>query len=125
MLIVVTIVGLLVQKIYADQDVLDRYTLSVVTDSATNADSVLRISEKSELVDAENLNYDVTLENVNGLKEMSNQYASYENDIAFLIDTSYSMNTNDPDHKSKTMASELATKILSEVKQFIHNSFYK
>lgn len=114
-LIVVTIVGLLVQKIYADQDVLDRYTLTVVTDSATNADSVLRISEKSELVDAENLNYDVTLENVNGLKEMSNQYASYENDIAFLIDTSYSMNTNDPDHKSKTMASELATKILSEV----------
>ena len=115
-LIIVLIIGLLISKIYSAQDNTNYYTLTVVNDSASYANDRLSISEKIVSSDEENLNYEVTLKNVNGLKSGINSEAnSYENKIAFLIDTSYSMNKNDPDHKSRAMAAELAKKTLEQV----------
>lgn len=115
-LIIVLIIGLLISKIYSAQDNTNYYTLTVVNDSASYSNDRLSISEKIVSSDEENLNYEVTLKNVNGLKSGINSEAnSYENKIAFLVDTSYSMNENDPDHKSRTMAAELAKKTLEQV----------
>ena len=115
-LTIIAVIGILVGKIYSAQDNTNYYTLTVVNDSASYSNDRLSISEKIVSYDEENLNYEVTLKNVNGLKSgINSEFTSYENKIAFLIDTSYSMNKNDPDHKSRTMAAELSKKILGQV----------
>lgn len=116
-LIAVLIVILLVGNIYSAKD--NHYVLDVIKETATSEtaarhDDNLKITEKilrettgelSGKFKSTELNYEVELENIAKADKI-------ENRVAMVIDTSYSMGTNDKNLVAREKAKELFRKIL-------------
>ena len=95
----------LITSAYSDKN--NHYVVDIVNTEATGEDETLRIKEKILDCDSETLNYEVNLKNI----KQNNQTR-----IAMVVDTSYSMKTNDTENVAKTKAKELASGIIDEVK---------
>lgn len=110
--IVSILVGLLVGQIYSTDD--NHYVLDVVKETATSSDDNLQVTEKivkgadEQYFNSKELNYEVELKNIA-------QSANVETQVAIVVDTSYSMETNDTNNVVKSKAIELASGILSNV----------
>lgn len=92
----------------------NNYVVDVMKESATSKDDNLQISENiiketgKTYFDSKELNYEIELKNL--IQEDKNT------EVAFLLDSSYSMQTNDNLNIGKAKAKELAQGILSQVK---------
>lgn len=105
--------------VYSAND--NHYALDVVTDKATSRDSNLRITEEIlpskttngiKEYDPEELTYEVTVQNINGTAE---DKLNREVQVALVVDTSYSMESNDELSILKQTAIDLASSIFDNV----------
>ncbi len=110
---VIAIIAILVGKIYSTND--NHYVLDVVQETATNNDGKLQITEKivkesgQDFFNSKELDYEVELKNIaKADKEQT--------EVAIVVDTSYSIETNDVENKVKDTAAELAKGIVKNVK---------
>ena len=110
LVLIATICGL-IGKIYSDTD--KHYVVDVVKETAKNNDDNLQIKETivkeagEEYFDSKKLNYKVEITN----KKESN----VETQVAMVVDSSYSMETNDVNNVVKSKAIEVANGILQNV----------
>jgi len=110
LVLIATICGL-VGKIYSDTD--KHYVVDVVKETAKSSDDNLQIKETivkeagEEYFDSKKLNYKVEITN----KKESN----VETQVAMVVDSSYSMETNDVNNVVKSKAIEVANGILQNV----------
>lgn len=113
-LVLIATICVLIGKIYSDTD--KHYVVDVVKETAKSSDSSddnLQIKEtivkgdKEEYFDSKKLNYKVELKNI---KE-----ANVETQVAMVVDSSYSMETNDVNNVVKSKAIEVANGILQNV----------
>ena len=106
--IVVMIVGILVGKIYSTND--NHYVLDVVNAKAEGKDNNLQVTEKivkgenEQYFDSKELDYEVELKNIS-------QQENVETQVAIVVDSSYSMETNDTNNVVKSTAKEFASGI--------------
>lgn len=113
LLVTIMVMAALVGKIYSTDD--NHYVIDVVKESAKSNDDNLQITEKivkgsnEQYFNSKELDYEVELKNID-------QEANVENQVAIVVDTSYSMETNDTNNVTKTKAIELANGILTNVK---------
>ena len=113
LLIAIITIGILVGKIYSTNN--NHYVVDVVKSEAPNNNENMQATERivkeegSSYFDSKELNYELELKNIN-------QIDNYENQIAMVIDTSYSMESNDTNNVTKNKAIELANGILTNVK---------
>ena len=113
LLIAIITIGMLVGKIYSTNN--NHYVVDVVKSEAPNSNENMQATERivkeegSSYFDSKELNYELELKNIN-------QIDNYENQIAMVIDTSYSMESNDTNNVTKDKAIELANGILTNVK---------
>lgn len=111
--IIVIFVGLLVGNIYSTDN--NHYVLDVVKETATEYDDNLQITEKivkgenEQYFNSKELDYEVELKNIA-------QSENVETQVAIVIDSSYSMETNDVNNVVKSKAIELAKGIRDNVK---------
>lgn len=102
--------------VFASTSIIDKnhYAVDVVKESAISKDENIQITEKivkeagQKDFDSKELNYEVELKNIN--------QADKNTEIAFLIDSSWSMGINDPTNVGRTKTKEIATKLMTEVK---------
>lgn len=112
--IVVMIVGILVGKIYSTND--NHYVLDVVNEKAEEKDNNLQVTEKivkgedEKYFDSKKLDYEVELKNIS-------QQENVETQVAIVVDSSYSMETNDTNNVVKSTAKEFASGILENVRK--------
>ena len=105
----------LVSKVFSDSSryyVLDVEHATADSEGNTKKDDNLRITEKIKddgkgNFDTETLNYEVTVSNKNGENSITQ--------IAMVVDTSYSMQTNDSESKAKSEAKTLAQGIFDNL----------
>ena len=105
-----TVLGILVGNIFSSTN--NHYVLDVVKEEAKGGDSNLEITERitkeGEYFDSKKLTYNVEMKNISKEKNIESQ-------IAIMVDTSYSMETNDPNKILLDSAKTLATDIVSNV----------
>ena len=110
LLIIVATIGLLIGKGYTAED--NHYCVTVQKNEATNKDDNLQVTERivksagQQFYDSKTLDYEVELKNTSESK------STYYNRVAIDIDTSYSMETNDPTGRAKELAKELSQKLI-------------
>lgn len=110
--VVIMTVGLLVGIIYSTND--NHYVVDVIEEKASSNDGKLQITEKivkganEQFFNSKELDYEVELKNIA-------QAENVETQVAIVIDSSYSMQTNDTNNLVKSKAIELATSILNNV----------
>jgi len=110
LLIIVATIGLLIGKGYTAED--NHYCVTVQKNEATNNDDNLQVTERivksagQQFYDSKTLDYEVELKNISESK------STYYNRVAIDIDTSYSMETNDPTGRAKELAKELSQKLI-------------
>ncbi len=111
--IVLIIAGIVYAAAVLNDD--NHYVVDVVEETAVNNDDNLQITERivkdkgQQYHDSKKLNYEVELKSIA-------QKAEIETQVAFVIDSSYSAGKNDTSNILKTKAEELATEILTNVK---------
>ena len=110
--VIVMIIGILIGNIYSTND--NHYVLDVIKESATNCNDNIEIAEKivkesnEQYYNAKELDYELSLKNI--------KQANMENQVAIVVDSSYSMETNDTNNVVKSKAIEFAKGIRDNVK---------
>ena len=104
------IIGILVGNIFSATN--NHYVVDVIKEEAKGGDSNLEIKEKiikeGQYFDSKKLTYNVEMKNIS-------QKSTIESQVAIVVDTSYSMETNDPNGLALSNAKETAMGIVNNV----------